>query len=168
MTYPLPPLWYFPIYYPPLRTIITSGVTHALHSPLMAMTNAISGMTIVGGMLQMGGGIFPHTTPQILAATAVTLSAVRYPTNLSIDTSYQDSYLMLSHTLATLNPPSLCPLLTLPPLSLTHPLSHSLSFFSPPPSHSLLSPPPFHPLLLTLQSSPPPSPPPPPPPSLSR
>ncbi len=30
------------------------GVTHSLHSPLMAMTNAISGMTIVGGMLQLG------------------------------------------------------------------------------------------------------------------
>jgi hypothetical protein len=26
----------------------------------MAMTNAISGMTIVGGMLQLGGGILPH------------------------------------------------------------------------------------------------------------
>ena len=30
------------------------GVSHSLHSPLMAMTNAISGMTIVGGMLQLG------------------------------------------------------------------------------------------------------------------
>ena len=52
------------------------GVTHALHSPLMAMTNAISGMTIVGGMLQLGGGVVPHTVPQWLAATAVGLSAV--------------------------------------------------------------------------------------------
>jgi NAD(P) transhydrogenase len=52
------------------------GVTHALHSPLMAMTNAISGMTIVGGMLQMGGGIMPQTVPQTLAATAVGLSAI--------------------------------------------------------------------------------------------
>lgn len=52
------------------------GVTHALHSPLMAMTNAISGMTIVGGMLQMGGGLFPTTVPQFLAAAAVGLSAV--------------------------------------------------------------------------------------------
>jgi H+-translocating NAD(P) transhydrogenase len=42
----------------------------------MAMTNAISGMTIVGGMLQMGGGIVPHTFPQALAAGAVVLSAV--------------------------------------------------------------------------------------------
>jgi hypothetical protein len=36
----------------------------------MAMTNAISGMTIVGGMLQMGGGILPGTVPQSLAAVA--------------------------------------------------------------------------------------------------
>jgi len=52
------------------------GVTHSLHSPLMAMTNAISGMTIVGGMLQLGGGLVPHTLPQWLAAAAVSLSAV--------------------------------------------------------------------------------------------
>lgn len=53
-----------------------SGVSHSLHSPLMAMTNAISGMTIVGGMLQLGGGILPGTVPQGLAAAAVTLSAI--------------------------------------------------------------------------------------------
>lgn len=53
-----------------------AGVTHALHSPLMAMTNAISGMTIVGGMLQLGGGIMPGTVPQWLAASAVGLSAI--------------------------------------------------------------------------------------------
>jgi len=52
------------------------GVAHALHSPLMAMTNAISGMTIVGGMLQLGGGVLPGTVPQYLAAGAVGLSAV--------------------------------------------------------------------------------------------
>lgn len=52
------------------------GVAHSLHSPLMAMTNAISGMTIVGGMLQLGGGILPGTVPQFLAAGAVCLSAV--------------------------------------------------------------------------------------------
>lgn len=53
-----------------------SGVAHALHSPLMAMTNAVSGMTIVGGMLQLDGGVMPQTTPQWLAAGAVGLSAV--------------------------------------------------------------------------------------------
>lgn len=52
------------------------GVTHALHSPLMSVTNAISGMTIIGGMLQLGGGLMPTTIPQVLATSAVTLSAV--------------------------------------------------------------------------------------------
>lgn len=52
------------------------GVTHALHSPLMAITNAISGMTIVGGMLQLSGGLFPTTIAGQLAAGAVALSAV--------------------------------------------------------------------------------------------
>jgi len=31
----------------------------------MAMTNAISGMTIVGGMLQLGGGLVPGSIPQV-------------------------------------------------------------------------------------------------------
>uniref|UniRef100_A0A7S3FKH4 NAD(P) transhydrogenase, mitochondrial n=2 Tax=Haptolina ericina TaxID=156174 RepID=A0A7S3FKH4_9EUKA len=52
------------------------GVVPALHSPLMAVTNAISGMTAVGGMYAMGGGIFPTNTAQTLAATAVAISAV--------------------------------------------------------------------------------------------
>ena len=52
------------------------NVSHALHSPLMSITNAISGMTIVGGMLQLGGGFSPETVPQYLAAGAVSLSAV--------------------------------------------------------------------------------------------
>jgi len=52
------------------------GVAHALHSPLMSITNAISGMTIVGGMLQLGGGIMPSNNAQGLATFAVTLSAV--------------------------------------------------------------------------------------------
>jgi len=52
------------------------GVSHALHSPLMSITNAISGMTAVGGMLQLGGGIVPHTMAQSLALTAVGLSFI--------------------------------------------------------------------------------------------
>eukprot|EP00947_MAST-08B_sp_MAST-8B-sp1_P003354 g3354.t1 len=47
------------------------GVAHALHSPLMALTNAISGMTVIGGMLQLG-----TPAPQSLAVAAVTLSSV--------------------------------------------------------------------------------------------
>jgi len=52
------------------------GVAHALHSPLMSITNAISGMTVIGGMLQLGGGVLPHTMPHVLATTAVALSSV--------------------------------------------------------------------------------------------
>jgi NAD(P) transhydrogenase len=52
------------------------GVSHALHSPLMSITNAISGMTVVGGMLQLGGGVLPTNAPQALATTAVALSCV--------------------------------------------------------------------------------------------
>jgi NAD(P) transhydrogenase len=52
------------------------GVVPALHSPLMAVTNAISGMTAVGGMYAMGGGVVPQSTGQVLAVTATAISAV--------------------------------------------------------------------------------------------
>lgn len=38
------------------------GVKPALHTPLMAITNAISGVTAIGGLLLMGGGYMPHNT----------------------------------------------------------------------------------------------------------
>jgi len=41
------------------------GVTPALHSPLMSVTNAISGLTAVGGLLLMGGGYLPSNTAQV-------------------------------------------------------------------------------------------------------
>ncbi|MDT2018745.1 MAG: Re/Si-specific NAD(P)(+) transhydrogenase subunit alpha, partial [Planktomarina sp.] len=34
------------------------GVAHALHTPLMAVTNAISGIVVVGALLQIGSGNF--------------------------------------------------------------------------------------------------------------
>ena len=52
------------------------GVTPALHTPLMSITNAISGMTAVGGLLLLGGGFLPGNIPQVLASTAVLASAV--------------------------------------------------------------------------------------------
>lgn len=52
------------------------GVAPALHSPLMAVTNAISGMTAVGGLMLVGGGLVPHTTSQLLGASAVLISTV--------------------------------------------------------------------------------------------
>ncbi|QSZ37782.1 hypothetical protein DSL72_008881 [Monilinia vaccinii-corymbosi] len=52
------------------------GVTPALHSPLMSVTNAISGMVGVGGFFIMGGGLVPHTIPQALGALSVMLAFV--------------------------------------------------------------------------------------------
>lgn len=52
------------------------GVTPALHSPLMSVTNAISGLTAVGGMLLMGGGLMPDSVAHTLATAAVLTSAV--------------------------------------------------------------------------------------------
>ena len=52
------------------------GVAPALHTPLMSITNAISGITAVGGLLIMGGGYFPGSFPQALASIAVLISSV--------------------------------------------------------------------------------------------
>ena len=52
------------------------GVAPALHTPLMSITNAISGITAVGGLLIMGGGYLPGTFPQALASLAVLISSV--------------------------------------------------------------------------------------------
>ena len=38
------------------------NVTPALHTPLMSVTNAISGIIVVGGMLQLNG---PVTSPAV-------------------------------------------------------------------------------------------------------
>jgi hypothetical protein len=42
----------------------------------MSVTNAISGITAVGGLLLMGGGLFPSTTAQWLAAIAAFISSI--------------------------------------------------------------------------------------------
>ncbi|CAE7502453.1 NNT [Symbiodinium natans] len=55
---------------------VVYGVVPALHSPLMSVTNAISGLTVVGGILMMGGGYMPETLPQWLAAAAALISMV--------------------------------------------------------------------------------------------
>ncbi|XP_060092011.1 NAD(P) transhydrogenase, mitochondrial isoform X1 [Heteronotia binoei] len=52
------------------------GVTPALHSPLMSVTNAISGLTAVGGLALMGGKYLPENTPQSLATLAAFVSSV--------------------------------------------------------------------------------------------
>lgn len=58
------------------------GVAPALHSPLMAVTNAISGMTAVGGMLLLAHGasettsLIPDSTSHWMGAVATVLSFV--------------------------------------------------------------------------------------------
>lgn len=52
------------------------SVVPALHSPLMAVTNAISGLTAVGGLVALGGGVIPSTAGQGLAAAAVFVSSI--------------------------------------------------------------------------------------------
>jgi NAD(P) transhydrogenase subunit alpha len=49
------------------------AVTAALHTPLMSVTNAISGIIIVGGMLQVGGELNAAT---VLGAVAVLFAAI--------------------------------------------------------------------------------------------
>lgn len=52
------------------------GVQPALHSPLMSVTNAISGMVGVGGLFILGGGFLPETIPQAFGAASVLLAFV--------------------------------------------------------------------------------------------
>lgn len=52
------------------------GVAPALHSPLMSVTNAISGLTAVGGLMCMGGGYLPDSPATMLASSAVLASAI--------------------------------------------------------------------------------------------
>jgi H+-translocating NAD(P) transhydrogenase subunit alpha len=50
------------------------NVKPALHTPLMSVTNAISGIIILGGMLQISGGITSATT--ILGAVAILIGTI--------------------------------------------------------------------------------------------
>jgi NAD(P) transhydrogenase len=52
------------------------GVAPALHSPLMSVTNAISGIVGVGGLFILGGGYLPETIPQVFGALSVLLAFV--------------------------------------------------------------------------------------------
>ncbi|CCT70996.1 related to mitochondrial nicotinamide nucleotide transhydrogenase [Fusarium fujikuroi IMI 58289] len=57
------------------------GVAPALHSPLMSVTNAISGMVGIGGLFILGGGFLPETIPQAFGALSVLLAFVNGPTD---------------------------------------------------------------------------------------
>jgi NAD(P) transhydrogenase subunit alpha len=52
---------------------VIGHVAHALHTPLMSVTNAISGIIVVGAMVQINT---PNLVVQILAAVAVLLASI--------------------------------------------------------------------------------------------
>ncbi|MCA5893721.1 Re/Si-specific NAD(P)(+) transhydrogenase subunit alpha [Isoptericola sp. NEAU-Y5] len=53
---------------------VISNVTHALHTPLMAQTNAISGIIMVGALLQIGDPSPVVTTLAVLAAALASIN----------------------------------------------------------------------------------------------
>jgi len=57
-----------------IGNFVVSGVAPALHTPLISVTNAISGVIVVGGMMQLDGDLF---SPRVSCAlAAVFLSAM--------------------------------------------------------------------------------------------
>jgi NAD(P) transhydrogenase subunit alpha len=52
---------------------VIGNVHHALHTPLMSVTNAISGIIVVGALLQIGQ---PHLAVTVLAAAAILLATI--------------------------------------------------------------------------------------------
>ncbi|KAJ4341206.1 hypothetical protein N0V87_001946 [Didymella glomerata] len=68
------------------------GVAPALHSPLMSVTNAISGMVGIGGLFVMGGGYLPGTIPQALGALSVLLASVNVAGGFTITKRMLDMF----------------------------------------------------------------------------
>ena len=52
---------------------VVSGVSHSLHTPLMAQTNAISGIIIVGAILQVGSA---NVVIQVLSVIAMVIASI--------------------------------------------------------------------------------------------
>jgi H+-translocating NAD(P) transhydrogenase subunit alpha len=52
---------------------VIGNVHHALHTPLMSVTNAISGIVVVGALLQIGHG---HAVVTVLSAVAILLASI--------------------------------------------------------------------------------------------
>lgn len=53
---------------------VISKVTHSLHTPLMAQTNAISGIILVGALLQIGSDTLWVTILAVIAATVASIN----------------------------------------------------------------------------------------------
>lgn len=52
---------------------VITNVTHSLHTPLMSVTNAISGIILVGAVLQVGSASLPVT---IISFVAITIASI--------------------------------------------------------------------------------------------
>ncbi len=55
---------------------VISNVSHSLHTPLMAQTNAVSGIILVGALLQLGVDDPVVTTLAFVAATVASVNIV--------------------------------------------------------------------------------------------
>ena len=53
---------------------VVSGVSHSLHTPLMAQTNAISGIILVGALLQLGSTNIAVLIMSFIAATIASIN----------------------------------------------------------------------------------------------
>ena len=53
---------------------VISGVSHSLHTPLMSQTNAISGIILVGALLQLGSTNVPVTIMSFVAASIASIN----------------------------------------------------------------------------------------------
>lgn len=69
---------------------VVLGVSHSLHSPLMAVTNAISGTTALGGLHLLAHSTGPGVT--LLGALATTLSTVNIVGGFIITTKMLDMF----------------------------------------------------------------------------
>lgn len=69
---------------------VVLGVSHALHSPLMAVTNAISGTTALGGMHLLAHSTKPSVS--LLGAAATTLSTVNIVGGFIVTTKMLDMF----------------------------------------------------------------------------
>ncbi|GAB4819658.1 hypothetical protein N2152v2_006704 [Parachlorella kessleri] len=100
------------------------GVTPALHSPLMSVTNAISGLTAVGGMVLAGGGLLPSSTVEALAGVAVLASAV------NIGGGFTITQRMLNMFKRPTDPPEFNNLYAVPAAALlaTYAVGHSMGY----------------------------------------
>ena len=52
---------------------VITGVSHSLHTPLMSVTNAISGIIIVGAILQVGSA---NVVIQVLSVIAMVIASI--------------------------------------------------------------------------------------------